>query len=360
MENIETRSIFAQENEVSRALEDLEKQRVDEFFETLGRISLVKEIEYEFDFDTDQEPIKNTASRFKAYDYNHQPGIYLEKGYSEILSKLDDFSPLMARGRKSVNGVFFGTLPLINDGNENSELGIAVKPYRFDNPQRGCFNDFFSNAAVTALGFDTLKPVGMVVEENRAYSLTELEPSLTTFDMTDWEYFYPNVDEHPGMTEDWRHVAKIVALLHSATNSDTTVGNVSHGDLWPRNIGSTPDGNVILFDWEKSHISLMPPRDTEIKYGFTYLDIAPILESMCRPVDDPFKAGLGIFTNKGGNWWKGFEEIFYDEYLTWRRELAEIGKHHTVRLLQTEEELNQLTISLKEDIGVLQNIFGSK
>ena len=74
---------------------------------------------------------------------------------------------------------------------------------------------------------------------------------------------------------------------------------------------------------------------------------------MGRPVEtfvlspnDRFKAGLGIFYGKQGNWWQGFRDIFLNEYIDTRLQFAETNNDQQ----DVKEEIEVLLASLQNDM----------
>lgn len=323
---------------------DAEWQRIEEFQNTIGRISSIKTIDVEFEPDSD-EPVYEAIARFKTYDYDQKTGLYLDPVFAQKFSAgVEYFNPLMARGRHSGHGLFLGVL----ESKEEKFEKVAVKPFRYEDNFLGkCLKDYFNNAAVRDLGIDTLRPVGLILDHNRAYSLTQLDETLTTLDSVDWQNFYDDREENPGMVETWQRIGRLMAVFHS-------MGSMMHGDLAPRNIADTAEGNLLFIDWELAHISLKAPRDAEVSYGFSYTDLSTLFNAMCRPTDADFQAGIGLLYGKDVDWWEAFKELVFDEYYEYRLSLARNGKHHTSKEAEVRSELEQLAISLKQDAGIFQ------
>src|SRR3990167_1686487 len=177
-------TVLANEGQVNPEIYrgDTELERVNSFMETIGRVSLVKPLEMDFDF-SEREPVDQATRRFHNYEREAEPTLHLDVGALEgILPKLvTDFHPLISRGGKRSNhGVFFGNLEF-SDG---VQLPVAVKPHggeAEDSLQSG-LRDYGNNVAINKLGFYTLQPAGIVADYNRTYSLTVLDESLSTLD----------------------------------------------------------------------------------------------------------------------------------------------------------------------------------
>ncbi len=260
-----------------------------------------------------------------------------------------NFEPLQSRGgKRSMHGVFFGNL-IFEGGVRN--IPVAVKPFVDTGHEKDSLKEYFNNVAANRLGLSSIMPVGFILnEQGQSYSITRLEESLTTLDTIDWADFYPNTFKDPGMREDWSQTARLLSQLHS-------LGSCNHGDLAGRNIALTADDSgVMLIDWERAHISINPPRDAKVRYGLSQEDLSSLIESMSRPAHIDFKAGLGIFYGKSGDWWEAFDEIFFKEYSGMRLDYASIGNHKGAVLTQVKEELSVLEQSLKETMKMQREI----
>lgn len=323
---------------------DLEQERIQELHDSVANIVAVKDLNIEMD-PKDIDPVENAIKRFLTYEREPSTSLYLDPDISKNFESIDSFIPLMARGRRSAHGVFFGVI----DNGKGKQIEVAVKPHRLSRTDESCLDDYFKNEAVRQFGFDTLTPVGMLLDRNRAYSMTRLDESLTSFDTIDWSDFYDKYDENPGMYELWQHTGRILGTMHA-------MGSITHGDLAARNIAVTADGGVLFFDWEKAFVSLQPARDAEVRYGQTHDDLATLMESMARSPRDVFKGGIGLFKDEGKDWWQGFRELVFDEYVQYRLAVAETGNHHSAKLAEVESELEQLAISLQSDAAMLKKI----
>lgn len=322
------------------APQDLESARITGLQETLGYCTVTQLTDLELDF-SERVPVKMAADRFLTYGFRACPTLYVEPRYGKYDEQSAvEFVPRIARsGKNSAHGVFFGDIHF----SEVDSLAVAVKPHTDEYRVESALYDHLNSRAITELGFYSLQPVGIVTDGDRsAYSLTLLEETLTTLDSIDWSDFYPNTDNHPGMKLIWSQIARQVALLHSK-------GSLSHGDLAGRNIAITAENYAFLIDWERAHISLTTPRDAEVRYEFSHPDLAMLLETFCRPPNDEFRAGLGIFYGKDGDWWQGFCELFLDEYFTTRQALADELSDKPAKL-EIMSELEVLDCELQKDM----------
>lgn len=329
---------------------DSEAQRIGEFVSFLPEVERIAQIVPDTEF-SDPNPIRDAERRFIAFEYDNQPTLYLNPDVLDCPEQMIDlsFSPLVARGgKRSAHGVFFGELAI-----GEQSLRVAVKPHAANAFTTG-LDDYFKTHGMDALGFNSLTPVGLLLgkdQDETAYSFTLLEEGLTTIDSIDWSEFYPFANEHPGMQEMWRSISDQAAILHAR-------GNKSHGDMAARNIATNNEGITFLIDWEHARIDNNEARDAESRYSHSYSDISVLLESMCLPPHANIggKTGIGIFYDKKADWWDGFCEVFFDEYVEMRRALAVQGTHHTRVMLEVEEELVQLRRTLCEDVAMFEEI----
>lgn len=324
---------------------DPEAQRIAEFLDVIGEISIIKEIDQDIDF-TQKRPVEDAQMRFMLTHYKETPSLFLN---ADVLPLADsdaafiEFEPVVTRGgKRSAHGVFFGYMCV-----SGNELAVAVKPHARNGFETG-LNDYFNLQAISEQGFNTLQPAGLILsdrETDRAYSLTVLEEGLTTFDSIDWQSFYPALAENPGMQELWRQVSDLTAILHAD-------GNKRHGDLAARNIASLPEGGAYFIDWEHAILSDEQQHDTQARFDHSYADLKTLAESMCKPASHAVGGvkGIGIFYGKDGDWWEGFKEIFFDEYVEARTQLAKEGSHRGQVEKDVEKEIFALEQTLKNDI----------
>lgn len=338
-------------------VQDKEAQRIAEFQNLLPLLAIAP-LYAEIDLKS-KDPASETGKRFVIENNFGMPTFFaVPEIANELQEGLVSFEPLVSRGKASRNGVFFGAFHF-TDG---SQLEVAVKPHPigsedklgFREAEVACLKDYFTNVAAQKAKFEGLTPVGMILnEEGMPYSITLLDEALTTQDSTDWTEFYKEGHETAGMREMWGKVASVVALLH-----DT--GDCVHGDLEARNIAANPDGHVFLIDWEFGQVTTAPSIDIEERFGKSLIDIKALMVSMARPSNLPYnqRPGIGLFTHNKGLWWDGFKDIFFDEYASWRLAMAGQGKHHTKKVRETEEELQQLEHFLQNEMARQQAQFG--
>jgi len=326
---------------------DRELENVTRFQEVLSNISHIEPQVVKLDIyeQTESDPVNVAKERFASYGSHGT--LYLENRYLRFAGEEASFEPRITRGgKRSAHGVVFGDLNI----GEEEPVPVAVKPHKFEGAVDSCLGEYYNNEMVRQLGLPNLEAVGFVVSSgNEAYSMTRIDDTLSTIDAIDWSDFYPDMAKDPGMQEIWRQVSYQAAILHSH-------GNMSHGDFAARNIAVTIDGGVFLIDWEKAYLNMTPPRDAEARYARSHGDLSMLMESMCRPTHDDFKAGIGLFYGKEADWWQGFREIFFDTYRHVRLELATEGNHHKQTENDVREELHVLDQSLLEDMSMMRDV----
>jgi hypothetical protein len=320
-------------------VQDAEAQRVQEFQEALGDIEGVRVIDVPMHMET-EEPIEDSVKYFLNVGREVAPHMYLHPDHEELATaNIAGFTPYITRGKRSAHGVFFGEI--VTD--EGTVVPVAVKPHDVDS-DHSCATDYFTNEAAKKLGHETLDSVGMVVGQgNKAYSMSVLDPTLTTLDSVDWK----TVLEREGQTGEtmqiWGQVARHAAMLHSH-------GRTSHGDLAPRNIAQRlDDGGVFFIDWERARLSKMPPRDAETRYEHSRIDMGELLESMARPRRDKFKAGIGLL-GEFPDQWDAFKGLVFDEYVQTRLDYASEKD-----LRDVQDELIELERSLKSHLELVSH-----
>jgi|GEM_PF-846700 len=341
-----------------------ELQRVRDFQEVISSISKIALQDISVPTlaqENEPDPVDKAKKLFDSY--GSIGTFYLERKYFEYmpegLANLS-FAPLVSRGgKRSAHGVVFGDLY----NGEKHSIPVAIKPHISEKSQDSCLNEYFNNAMVQFLGFPNLESVGFIcVGPNRAYSLTLRDDTLTTLDSMNWSDYYPfNYKEskesyYSDKWEIWRQISQQTAILHNH-------GNRVHGDLAVRNIAITISGGVFLIDWERARLMQSEPRDAEVRYNNSYTDLSELMDSICLPLDYDarlqydFKAGIGMFLGKDIEWWKGFQEVFFDEYRGVREELAQMGNHHSQTKHDVTEELEELEKSLRSNMEMLRGIY---
>ncbi|GAC1390500.1 MAG: hypothetical protein NVSMB46_00290 [Candidatus Saccharimonadales bacterium] len=328
-----------------------ESQRIDVFRSTIVDTKIIQPVTFPLELLPEHElPVEKAVNRFMDTGLNTSPTLYLPPSLYEENSTVEGFYPRRSRvGKHSGHGVFFGDIQF----DSGRILEVAVKPHWTD-PIHSSLIDYVNNVAVNELSIESLRPAGLLIGRglNTAYSMSILEEELTTFDSVNWKDFYPDTLNNPDMTLSWKKVAQNLAYIHS-------LGTIHHGDLAARNIAQTISGNVFFIDWERSRISLYPPRDEEVRYSYSHPDLSSLMESMCRPTHDTFKAGIGLFYKKPGDVWEAFNNLVLDDYISDRLYYASKGKHHSGTLQEVASELTVLRESLKNDMIMFQKICDS-
>ncbi len=321
-------------------------------FESLLTQVPVKSLSVEVDINN-PSPVLDAKTKFFAQDYQLETTMYVSKEFDALAGGIVGFETLVASEEvASYHGVFFGDIHL-EDG---TTVSVAVKPHTViegDSSSRkdaesSCFNDFYNNVCAQPTCLGGLKPVGFLMgREGSLYSMTLLDEGLSTFDSIDWTVFYREGEETSGMRELWDKAAISIATVHGE-------GASRHGDVAARNIGTSPSGQVFLFDWEAGAITKSPPKDVEARFGYSLVDLRKLVEDMATPNTLPFKPGIGLFTYAKESWWESFNELFFEQYEAWRIDYAKQGSHHMSKLRETTEELAQLRGTLHQIINDLE------
>lgn len=341
----------SQSGVVNYDLPPSELERIDQFRETLGRIE-VKPLTTQIDIN---EVYPAAVAKRDFFNNNYQPGpcfYALPEIAHELAEDLTGFEPYVSRGGKaSAHGVFFGALTFA----DGFELPVAVKPHSVNEDsvysrreaEESCLRDYFTNSAATKSGFESLEPVGFILDDGgNSYSLTVLDEKLTSLESNEWREFFRKGFVNTGMREQLYKVALNAASLH-----DT--GYSYHGDLAPRNIATNLYGQVFFIDWEKGNLTKAEAPDIEERFGKSWIDLKTLMQGMVKPPygNDP---GIGMFKYCEGDWWNCFKDVVLDDYLETRRMLASQGSHHMIRLKATESELVQLEHALHLEMDKLQ------
>ena len=239
----------------------------------------------------------------------------------------------------------------------NESVPVALKPFNLVEgrleAERECMNDYFGNAVAYKMSIGGLQPVGIIDDaSNNFYTVTVLQRSLDTFDNIDWADFSKDPKNNPGMLELWTKAAHSIAILHS-------IGDSYHGDLFPRNIATNPEGQVFPIDWEYGEIFCNFSYDLEARFGARLVDLKKLTRGMANPINIGDESGLGMFMESNQDWWELFRHVFYDEYRSWRIDLASQGKHHMKILESAKSELGQLDIDLRQEMSRSQSRYGS-
>lgn len=346
---------------VEQGSQSLEQARIAEFQGILARAAVLP---LTASVDIEQaDPVAAAKDSFFRTDFQpvgedglSRPTFYaLPEVTHELAEDLVGFEPFISRGGKaSGHGVFFGALQFA----DGMELAVAVKPHFSNendpeskrNAESSCLQDYFGNVAAKKCGFESLEPVGFILDEDGTpYSLTVLDQTLDTLDNINWTHFFEEGFDTIGMKDLLYKVAMITALLHNN-------GESFHGDLAARNIATNIYGQVFLIDWEYGNVTNSPAPDAEERFGKSWVDLRKLLQSMIRPanIKDP---GVGMFEHCKESYWDNFKELFFDDYLEARKQLAQQGSHHMKKLRDTEAELQQLENSLHLEADKWQQIF---
>lgn len=334
--------------EDSTNFQDLEKKRIEDFSRTVPKLE-TKLLDINIDI-TSERPKDEALNKFlNTRIRTGEPIAYLVPEYHKLFKGPMKFEPYKSQGGKSSrHGVIFGDLEF----DEHTNVSVAIKPFQLvegrAKTEIECLSDYFGNAVAHRFNLGGLMPIGIVDDtKNNLYSLTVLQRSLDTFDNINWADFYPEFNDNSGMQELWLKAAHSIALLHN-------MGDSYHGDLYLRNIATNPEGSVFPIDWEYGEFSCSFSRDFEERYAKKFKDMKQLVQSMSYPTNIGIASGAGMFMEVRNEWWNVFREIFFDEYIAWRIDLASQGHHRTRILSETRLELNQLAIDLKDELGDIQ------
>lgn len=340
---------------------DSQLERIDRFSEIMQSGQPLIRWEQDLRLDVD-DPLRMGLYNF--HNLRRQSGLYIDSDFARTVMNENDYShistdgfePRRARvGHNSAHGVFFGDIKLSN----GTVLSAAIKPHQnLEDNEKSALTDLLNAYIVERYGFYTLRPIGVLMpigdrRHEASYSITVLDEGLTTFDSINWSQFAKDSGANPGMRELWRSVANQLAVLHN-------LGQASHGDLAARNIASSGNVGAFFIDWEKARFSGVAPRDAETRYQFSYPDLSALLESISRSPHDSFKPGIGLLRPEIEDWWEVFSEIFFDEYITTRNVLVEIGRPGRQEVKDIKDELEVLGSTLKEDCLMFKEIAESQ
>lgn len=334
------------EQNTPEQLKNNELDRIHGFCEALSAVESCRLLETKVYIDDDEYPVESSIRRFELYERSAEPAFLLASSLSPFAGQSPrSLYPRVARGgHRSRHGVFFADIEM--DG--GTRVPVAVKPFDLDDHVGACARDYFSNCAIREFGFESLQPAGIVSMPDRSYALTVLDESLSTLDSINWKVFYPDTTKHPGMRQLNSQIARQLAFMHST-------GRIKHGDFAHRNIATTAEGNLFFIDWEGSVQTSSPGRDAEMRYSNSYPDIKDMLKSICLPKNAHPVAGIEMLYGKDDcDWWNAFREIFFDEYLAFRQDCAVSERMTPVDIRETNDELQQLVSSIREEARILQ------
>ncbi|HEY5268471.1 MAG TPA: hypothetical protein VII94_05070 [Candidatus Saccharimonadales bacterium] len=328
--------------------QDLEKQRIIEFTKIVPKLDVqLQNIDINFSSNLPKSEAINSFLNTRIR--TGEPIAYFVPEYYKLYDGPMKFEPYKSQaGKASRHGVIFGDLEF----NKNDRIPVAVKPFQIvegrAKTEIECLSDYFGNAVANSFNLGGLEPIGIIDDtKNNLYSLTVLQRSLDTFDNINWADFYPEFNNNLGMQELWLKAAHSIAILHS-------IGDSYHGDLYLRNIATNPEGQVFPIDWEYAEFSCNFSRDFEERYAERFRDLRQLVRSMSHPVNIGIGSGVGMFMEVTSEWWNVFNEIFFEEYKSWRIDLASQGHHRTRVLSETASEFNQLEIDLKNELKDIQ------
>lgn len=317
----------------------------DQFSDTLASIDGVRP--FNTDYDLLKEPLEYAAKRFEAFESDKHPNtLYIPSGGAnngQTVANEFAASPLTtSSSKRSQHGLFFSRLD-----SPSRRLRVAVKPFYTDMAVYEAVSEQIKIQAFRDLGMTALRPFGVLIGDKdsdgnqHAYGLTVLHDGLTTLDSIDWTGFSSDPNRNPGMREIWKSVAHETALMHSS-------GQVSHLDLEARNLATSVSQLGFTIDNETAYLSHEKPRDAETRYGNSQFDLEKILLSMSLPRRMPGTTmeGLNMFGPKVKDWYAAYCNIFFNDYLTERKKLANGVSRSDKR--DIDEELAQLQVVLKQ------------
>lgn len=331
--------------EISRPVET-EQDRVVAFQETLDTVGDARVLHLKLDLYQD-DPVRDVSQQVKAEGYKSEPSLLVNPKYEELTKGAVSFAPYRTRGgKRSMHGVFFGELRY-GEGDDEKTVPVAVKPHTTDSRDSAA-RDYATNVIVDEIGLHNLESIGVIMSsdaEKTTYSMSLLNPEITTLDSVNWEY----MKKHPATAQQvpiiWNQVARRAAMLHS-------LGSVKHGDLAARNIALHADGDVFPIDWELASLSLKQPLDAEARYNLSRADLGLLLESVVMPLKAPagsLRSGIDLF--KGStDVWADFKSTIYDEYVQTRLGFV---KDKPAQLAEVRDELEELTHSLQAHLQLI-------
>lgn len=327
-----------------------ERDRVIAFQETLAQVGSSRVVELQFDFKGEGDAVQSAASQVIAEAYTDDPALLVQPKFKELTAANTqiDFMPYRTRaGKRSAHGVFFGEL-VYGDEENPQRLPVAVKPHAAD-AQRSAAKDYAANLGVQELGMHNLESVGVIMssdKERTAYSISVLEPEITTLDSVNWDYIRSNPKLAMQIAPTWSQVARSAALIH-ATGS-------MHGDFAARNIAWHADGGVFPIDWEQAKLSQRTPRDAEARYELSRTDMVLLFESVVlplKPKNGGLRAGVDLFKGESDKW-AAFDETIFKEYAQTRLAFVEGDARQTA---EVKDELAELANSLKLHLKLMEN-----
>lgn len=332
---------------------DSTQVRAMEFAHVVGQLTAIKVMDT--DFAPFEEPSHWALNRFMSFEAESNV-LYLPKQVINASQKLEPgdlkYTGLRTTSsKKSQHSLFFADL-----SGRDFSLRLAVKPHEDGDGWRPAVHEQIMTKAFIDIGLRALQPMGVVLfegdeqVERKSYSLTALHEGLTTFDSMEWRGYYSQRAKHPGMTRLWRQAATVTADIHAS-------GRIAHGDLWARNLATSPVSPVMSIDQELASISENPPRDAEIRYGYSFADLTAVMRSIVLPKyfsGLPREVGLNMVDDNARiEWFKVFEEVFFKYYRGNRKRLKD-NEPSSASRRDIDDELGQLTVDLKKGAENLQ------
>lgn len=323
-----------------------EAVKVQEFASLLSSIEVVP-MEFEVDVSSQNPSVDVMREVQVSSDFKTPKFFVIPELFESVSKRLVGFEPVVASGvQGSRHGVFFGDLVF----DDWSEIAVAVKPYvsptdevnEKRKAESECLNDFFTTTAARESGFESIVPLGFILDaDGTPYSITLLDEGIDTLDTFDWTNFFDEDFDSQNMRNILTKLAFHAAILHEH-------GDSFHGDLAPRNAAYTMEGNVFLIDWEYGKVTSHSSGDPEEHFGRTFTDLKSMMLAMMDPTDLKHNPGIGLFESAKGPWWDAFQETFFLDYAECRRMLATQGSHHQKKLQQTSQEITMLEHMLQE------------
>jgi len=215
----------------------------------------------------------------------------------------------------SAHQVFFGGLT----GNTGT-VNVAIKPM----DRRGALMAEWVNLhLVRRRGFETFRPMGMMLTNEGGFLLTERRDKVESMDNADWASTITHRQSHEAMLDDLRKVGPVLAGLHDA--------GIFHGDAQLKNVVMDQKGGIYFIDWEAATI-VEPPiwgELTEIQSGEvgikTEKDLKALFGSLLRARSD---GGVGMLNGlTPDTQFSIFRELVLTPYLEERLTLLEKGTH---------------------------------
>lgn len=255
-------------------------------------------------------------------------GMFLSEDYAWLAeADLNRFDVIRsAKAETSAHGVFFG---LLSNPDTKQALPIAVKPC-VDNPSKA-YADWLNNNLIARTGRRYFEPIGFILDSDRAYSITKIEPGVETLDNTDWRQVLldPQNPRYVGQREQLGDLSVALADLHQE--------RIFHGDPQFKNIATDPAGNTFFIDWESAQFfGESVSAETQLKKAKHDLKI--LYFSMAAPDTNH---GVGLLSSYDRHLqWEHFNTFILTPYIERRFELDDSD--------EAIERISDIETSLKE------------